>query len=75
MSCYFRHLKEIFGEAGIEVTPANRKKIDESIHNLTGVGEKDCLAAWKRLKHQVLNDEKNRSEFANKLRAEMSRHS
>ena len=72
MSCYFRHLKEIFDEAGIEVTSANRKKIKEAIHNLTGVGRSDCPAAWKKLKQQVLNNARNRSEFINKLRAGMS---
>jgi predicted Fe-Mo cluster-binding NifX family protein len=75
MSCYFRHLKEIFNEAGIEVTSANRKKIKEAIHKLTGVDDKDCPAAWKKLKQQVLNDEKNRSEFVRKLRAEVNKRS
>ncbi len=75
MSCYFRHLKEIFSEAGIEVTTANRKKVKQAIHKLTGVGRSDCPAAWKKLKQQVLNDEKSRTEFANKLRAEVNKHS
>ena len=75
MSCYFRHLKEIFDEAGIEVTSANRKKVKEAIHSLTSVGRSDCPAAWKKLKQQVLNDEKNRSEFVSKLRAEVSKSS
>jgi predicted Fe-Mo cluster-binding NifX family protein len=75
MSCYFRHLEELFKEAGIEVTPANRKKVKEAIHNLAGVDDKDCPAAWKKLKQQVLNNERNRSDFVNKLRAEMSRRS
>ncbi|HUV53327.1 MAG TPA: hypothetical protein VMW64_09685 [Dehalococcoidia bacterium] len=75
MSCYFRHLKEIFSEAGIAVTTANRKKVKEAIHKLTGVGNKDCPAAWKKLKQQVLNDEKNRIEFVSKLRAEVSKSS
>ena len=73
MSCYFRHLKEIFSEAGIEVTLASRKKLKQAIHKLTGVGDKDCPAAWKRLKQQVLSDEKKRNDFIAKLRAEMSK--
>ncbi len=26
MSCYFRHMKEVLAEAGIEVTPASKKQ-------------------------------------------------
>ena len=32
MSCYLRHMKDILEEAGIEVTPANKKQIDQAIH-------------------------------------------
>ena len=32
MSCYFRQLKDILAEAGVEVTPGNRKEIDRAIH-------------------------------------------
>jgi hypothetical protein len=75
MSCYFRHLEELFKETGIEVTPDNRKKVKEAIHSLTGVERSDCPAAWNKLKQQILNNERNRSEFIMKLRAEMSRRS
>ena len=34
MSCYFRHLKDIFEEAGVEVTKENKKEIDRVIHDL-----------------------------------------
>ena len=34
MSCYFRHLKDVLSEAGIEVTPANKKQIDQAIKEL-----------------------------------------
>ncbi len=42
MSCYFRHLKDIFAEAGIEVTKANRKELDRAFHDIVGVVYKDC---------------------------------
>jgi len=32
MSCYLRHLKDILGEAGIEITADNKKQIDRAIH-------------------------------------------
>jgi hypothetical protein len=34
MTCYFRHLKEIFKKAGIEVTGENKREIDRIIHNI-----------------------------------------
>jgi hypothetical protein len=68
MSCYFRHLKDILDQAGIEVTPANKKQIDRAIHQIVGVNYKDCPATWKTLKQQLLSDEQKRRELINKLR-------
>ena len=42
MSSYFRHLNEIFKEAGIEPNPENKKLIDAKIHQLAGVPYKRC---------------------------------
>ncbi len=71
MSCYFRHLKNILAEADVEVTPGNRKKIDRAIHELVGVEYKDCPAAWKALKQQIIGDEQKRRDFVKKLRQAM----
>ncbi len=71
MSCYFRHLKDILAEAGVELTPGNRKEIDRAIHELVGVEYKDCPAAWKTLKQQIIGDEQKRRDFINKLREAM----
>ncbi len=68
MSCYFRHLKDILNQAGIAVTPANKKQIDQAIHQIVGVNYKDCPATWKALKQQVLSDDRKRQELINKLR-------
>jgi len=68
MSCYFRHLDDIFNEAGIVVTPANRKQVDQAIHQIVGVEYKECPAAWKKLKREILQDEKKRRGFVQKLR-------
>lgn len=68
MSCYLRHLKDILSEAGVEVTPANRKQVDRAIHEAMGVGYKDCPTAWKRLKQEVLGDEARRRELVRKVR-------
>ena len=50
MSCYFRHLQEVFKEAEIEVSPGNKKQIDQAIHGIVGVNYKDCSATWRKLK-------------------------
>jgi len=50
MSCYFRHMKDVFDEAGVVVTGDNKKAIDAAIHKAVGVPYKDCPAAWKAAK-------------------------
>lgn len=67
MSCYFRHLKEVMNDAGIEVTPANRTDVDRALHEIVGVAYKDCPSAWKGLKQQMAS-EAGRAAVAKKLR-------
>ncbi len=57
LTCYFRHLAQVFKKAGIEVTPANRQEIDRIIHNIVGVTYKNCPATWKQVKRHILEDE------------------
>jgi hypothetical protein len=59
VTCYFRHLTQVFKKAGIEATPANRQEIDKIIHNLVGVAYKNCPAAWKQVKRHISEDEAN----------------
>ena len=67
MSCYFRHVKDILGEAGIVVTPGNRKEIDQAFHQIVGVTYKDCPATWKSLKQKLTGDNQKRRELIQKL--------
>jgi len=67
MSCYFRHLKDILSEAGVEVTPGNKQQIDGIIHDIVGVPYKDCPATWKKLKQEIIADEQKRQAFIEKL--------
>ncbi len=69
MSCYFRHIKDILGEAGIEIIPDNKKQIDQAIHQIVGVPYKDCPATWKRLKQEIIGNEPKRQELIRKLKA------
>jgi len=68
MSCYFRHISDILNEAGIEITSGNTKQIDQVIHDIVKVRYKDCPTTWRRLKREILNDEKQRRDFVEKLR-------
>lgn len=62
MSCYFKHLKEIFKEAGIELNLENKKLIDAKIHQLVGVPYKHCPETWKKVKAWIA-DETSRKQL------------
>jgi len=64
VSCYFRHLKDIFAAAGIEVTPQNRKQLDRVFHGIVGVEFKECPATWKKLKQDWLADPEKKRKLA-----------
>ena len=66
MSCYFRQMRDILREAGIEVSPGNIARIDQAFHQIAGVPYKNCPAAWKSLKQRLLDDELKR-ELIQKL--------
>jgi hypothetical protein len=57
MTCYFRHLKDIFSKANIEITPENKREIDKTIHHIVGVEYKNCPAAWREVKARLAKDE------------------
>ena len=68
MSCYFRHMNEIFAEAGVTVTPANRKQLDQAVHRIVDVEYKNCPATWKAIKKGMETPEQ-RQEFVSKLKS------
>ena len=65
MTCYFRHLEEIFKKAGITVTSENKREIDRIIHNIVNVKYKDCPATWREVKKRIAEDE---AEFVSVLK-------
>jgi molecular chaperone GrpE (heat shock protein) len=72
VTCYFRHLQEIFEKAGIEVTDVNKREIDKVIHEIVGVKYKDCPGAWKEVKKRLAENE---GSFVSELREKWSTHS
>ena len=71
MTCYFRHIKQVFEKAGIEVTPENRKELDAVIHDIVNVNYKNCPATWKQVKRLISEDEAN---FISKLKNAWENH-
>lgn len=65
MTCYFRHIRQIFDRAGIEVTTQNKREIDRVIHSIVGIEYKNCPAAWKEVKKRLAEDEEG---FVSKLK-------
>lgn len=56
MTCYFRHLKEFFAEAGITITKENKRDVDRVIHDIVGVEYKNCSTTWKIVKKRIVDD-------------------
>ena len=71
MSCYFRHMKDVLEEAGIEVTKGNKKDIDRIIHGLVDVTYKDCSPTWKNVKEHIKADKAARDQFIKHLKKEI----
>ena len=71
MSCYLRHIRDALDEAGVCITPANRKQIDQAIHQAVGVAYKSCPAAWKKIKEDIKNDEEKHRALINQLQMAM----
>ena len=59
MTCYFRHLQEVFKKAGIEVTKENRQELDKIIHGIVHVKYKDCPNTGREVKKRIAADEES----------------
>ena len=68
MTCYFRHLNEIFKKTGITITKENKPKVDMTIHSIVGTEYKNCSATWKEVKKRIIEDEE---KFVNMLKNEL----
>ena len=69
MSCYLRHIEDILDEAGIMLTKANRKQVDEAVHQAAGVAYKNCPVTWKKLKEDIKTDGAKRQALVKRLKA------
>lgn len=71
MTCYFRHLQEIFTKAGIEVTSENKHEVDKIIHEIVGVNYKNCPPTWKEAKRRIADD---KEAFVSQLKKAWKNH-
>ena len=69
MTCYFRHLQQVFEKAGLEVTKENKREIDRAIHSIVGVSYKNCSATWKEVKKRLAEGEER---FISELKIALS---
>jgi hypothetical protein len=56
----------------LRVTPANKRDVDQALHEIVGVAYKDCPDAWKNLK-QKMGNEADRAAVVTKLRKALSK--
>lgn len=63
MSCYFRYLKGILDEAGIEVVSGNKQQVDQAVHRIVGTNYKNCPSNWRKLKQEIITDKQKRQDF------------
>ena len=68
MSCYFRHMKDVLEEIGVDIAPENKKEIDRIIHELVEIEYKNCSPTWKGVKERIKGDEASRSRFVTRLK-------
>jgi len=71
MSCYFRHMREILEEVGVEITEKNKKEVDRVIHRVVGVEYKNCSPTWTAVKEHIKKDVRARSRFVERLKKEL----
>jgi hypothetical protein len=71
MTCYFRHIQQIFKKAGIDVTSENKREIDRMIHGIVGVEYKNCPGAWREVKKRIAEDEEG---FVSRLKEALAKH-
>lgn len=69
MSCYTRHLSDVFETLDVEDNRGNRKMMDKSIRKILKTN-KSCPEVWKQLK-TILADGKKKADLVKKLKKEL----
>ena len=72
MSCYTRHLGDLFTAAGIENTKENRKRADGCIREILSMKGEGCPVVWREVKTHLADPYKS-LELADRLREEFAK--
>jgi hypothetical protein len=64
-------MQEVLEEAGIEVTPENKRNVDRAIHEIVNVEYKNCPPTWREVKNRILGSSEERNAFIKELRRVM----
>ena len=67
MSCYTRHLGDLFAAAGIENTKENRKQADGFIREIMAMKGEGCPVVWREIKSRLADPDKS-LRLADRLR-------
>lgn len=59
MSCYTRHLGDLFTAAGIEDTKENRKRADGFIRESLAMAGEGCPVVWREVKTRLADPDKS----------------
>ncbi|KPK77789.1 MAG: hypothetical protein AMJ89_01795 [candidate division Zixibacteria bacterium SM23_73] len=68
MSCYTRHLTDVFETLDVENSKDNRKTMDKAMRKILKT-DKPCSEVWKRLK-DILAEGKEKEDLVRKLKKE-----
>lgn len=64
-------MQEVLKEAGIEVTPENKRNVDMAVHEIVNVEYKNCPPTWKEVKNRTRGSDSDRKAFIRELRRAM----
>ena len=70
MSCYVRHLADVFEALSVENNKDNRKAIDKAIRRILKMDE-PCPQVWKQLK-AILADGEKKEDLVGKLKKQFA---
>jgi len=65
LTCYFRHLEEVFQKAGISVTSENRREIGRVVQSVVKMEGKHCPDVWREVRKRI---KENNAEFVQELK-------
>lgn len=57
MSCYIRHLTDLFAQEGLEYNKPNRQKVDKKIRDMLDMSSEHCPEVWKKVKPMLADPE------------------